>query len=197
MANEYRVNSVDVRAIFASYTGGTPASATGFKINGTDLNVILKASTGGDQINYNTGIRRNGTDLRYIFRSSGYTPPTATPTPTPTPAPTATPTPVPPTATPTPTPTGAPTATPTPIPPTATPTPTPTPSVTCHIYLWYYGPAGSVYATWTYCAGGAGSYSFDTGDIGMQGQLALGNVCAQDGTVAEGTGGFYGQDVAC
>ncbi len=127
MANEYKYQGSDLASRFATRSSAKRADV-GYKINGVDVSNYWEKTSGGDQINYDTGFKSGGVDFRYLFRSSGYTPPT------PTPAPTATPTP-----------------TPTPAGPTATPTPTPTPA--CSKYgvfndggvldFWYYDCNGN------------------------------------------------------
>lgn len=100
MANEYRVNGVDLYSIFK--TGGSQLGFnTGYRINGTDLRYIFSYTTNPDLLYpYNTGYKVNGTDIRAYFEWSGAPVPTPTPTPTPTatpggPTPTPTPTPTP------------------------------------------------------------------------------------------------------
>ena len=192
MANEYTVNGSDLSAVFASRTSAKRADV-GYAINGTDVSNYWEKSGGGDQINYNTGFAiSDGTDFRYLFRSSGYTPPTATPSPTPNPTPTPTPTPTAgpspgPTATPgfTPNPTPGPTPNPTPNPtpgPTPNPTPTPTPSATPTCYSWnfYYSDDAGFIGTLTsipLCNGGTLDI---TGGSSTPGDY-YGSYCIQDG----------------
>lgn len=127
MANEYKVNGTDIRALFRA-AGPKLGYNTGYTIDGVDFRDLFWATSDPrDQLNFDTGYRVNGTDIRYLFFSSGVPIPTATPGPTP--APTATPGPTPaPTSTPGPTPTPGPDPTPEPT-PEPTPAPTQEPSL--------------------------------------------------------------------
>jgi len=181
MANEYKVAGSNLAAIFVTRTSAKRADV-GFKIGGTDVSNSWEKTAGGDQIDYDTNYYADGTDLRYLFRSSGYTPPTATPAPTltPTPAPTSTPLP-----TATPFPTGQ---------PTPTPTPTPTPAPACHYWDLYYDSGGTIYMIWTKCIGGSDSaIDYYGGNDAYWGQSS----CALDSDPPNGGSAPAYQDSSC
>lgn len=59
-------NSLDLSTIFGP-KGSSTASATGIKVNGTDLNQILLAKADGVAVTTPTGIQVNGSDLINFF----------------------------------------------------------------------------------------------------------------------------------
>ena len=54
----------------------------------------------------------------------------------------------------------------------------------CNTYDLYFGPGGSVSATWTTCYGATANYDEDTGDPGREGNYATTTSCAWAGTVS-------------
>lgn len=118
--NNQITSYTDIVNLFAVYGGvRTKAGTTNFLTSGTDLKDLLDpALYPGEKIDFATGFTVNGVDLQQIFRANGIivTPtPTPTFTPTGTPVPTLTPTPTP-SFTPLPTSTPAPTPAPPPSP---------------------------------------------------------------------------------
>lgn len=70
----YLINGQDIATWFGP-KGASTAAATGFKVNGTDLNQLLMARADGVDIGFNTGLGVNGTDLRNYFGApAGNTP---------------------------------------------------------------------------------------------------------------------------
>lgn len=73
MPSGIKVGSTDLDDIFAARDGDSPTADTGFQVGGVDLADRYHASTGGDQIGYDTGMKKGSTDLRYIFRDISFT----------------------------------------------------------------------------------------------------------------------------
>src|ERR1700761_5697376 len=74
VTTNYKVGQIDIGTIFGA-KGASTAAATGYKVNGTDLNQLLLARTDGSDIGFNTGIEVSGTDLRNFFaQPNGNTP---------------------------------------------------------------------------------------------------------------------------
>ena len=72
MSTGLNVNGVDLDTIFAAIGGTSKGADVGIKVGGSDISNRYCASTGGDQIGYNTNYLSNGTDLRYKFRDINY-----------------------------------------------------------------------------------------------------------------------------
>jgi hypothetical protein len=73
MTTNFRNNTLDLNTIFAAYSSGTKASATGFLSGGTDLNQLFQPYVSGTKASA-TNMLVNGNDLCNIFSKYVSTP---------------------------------------------------------------------------------------------------------------------------
>lgn len=73
-ASGYKVNGTDLDSIFAPWHTGWPqAAATGIKVNGVDLDSRYAPLSTGSAVSSATGYKVNGVDLKAIFAAFGST----------------------------------------------------------------------------------------------------------------------------